>query len=561
MSFSNYQFYNGNKKLKQIGQEIAWTPETIEEYRKCKEDVLYFAKNYFKIATLDHGLVLFDPYPFQEEILKMCYDERFIIGKVGRQMGKSTVFSCWILHYVLFNENVSVGVLSNKMKSAKDFMKRIQQGFEELPMWLQQGVKAWNKMDIELENGSRVSCEATTENSGRGGSYNVILLDEFAFVKPSVAEDFMASIYPTISSSTEGKSKLFIISTPKGMNHYYDIWNAAVKKQNNFIPLDVSYKDVPGRDEKWAEDQLKVLGKVRFEQEVNCSFIGSSHTLIDGDCLKHLSKEDPIAIKPNLLIYHHPVPGNRYMITVDPAEGNQGDYTVMTIFDISKLPYKIAGIWRSNTISTLQVPMILYSIAKHYNEAWIFGEINFGVDIINSMIYDFEYENILKISDTKGSHFGRQVLAHPGEYSKKVGVKMSAGVKRLGCATLKNIIENRHIEIVDETLINELRRFVNVKNSYQAETGHDDIVMSLVLFAWATTQAAFKEFTKTDVERKIDQEHLAKNADEIIPFGYISSINPTNPTNKPIPPGFKYDDTFGIVLDTDESPYSNFFNL
>ena len=211
--------YLGNPNLKKANTDIEFTQEQILEFVACKEDPVYFAKKYIKIVSLDEGLVPFDLYPFQEKLISNFHEHRFNICKMPRQTGKSTTCVSYLLHYAIFNDSVNIGILANKATTARELLARLATAYENLPKWMQQGILVWNKGNIELENGSKILAASTSASAVRGMSFNILFLDEFAFVPNHVADAFFASVYPTITS---GKStKVIIVSTPHGMNHFY----------------------------------------------------------------------------------------------------------------------------------------------------------------------------------------------------------------------------------------------------------------------------------------------------------------------------------------------------
>ena len=251
---SNKNVYLGNPLLKKANTQIQFTAEQIEEFVKCRKDPVYFAKNYIKIVTLDHGLQQFTPYDFQENLIKNFHNNRFNICKMPRQTGKSTTVVSYLLHYAIFNDNVNIAILANKASTARDLLQRLQTAYENLPDWLQQGIVAWNRGSMELDNGSRILAASTSASAVRGGSYNIIFLDEFAFVQNHLADDFFASVYPTISSGTS--TKVIIVSTPHGMNHFYRLWHDAERGKNEYVPTEVHWSEVPGRDDNWKAQTI-----------------------------------------------------------------------------------------------------------------------------------------------------------------------------------------------------------------------------------------------------------------------------------------------------------------
>ena len=265
---SNQDIYLGNPNLKKANTKTEFTKKQIEEIAKCMENPIYFIENYIKIVTLDKGLVPFEMYNFQKEMVDTFHDNRFVICKLPRQSGKSTTIVSYLMHYVMFNDNVNVAILANKSNTARDILGRLQLAYENLPKWMQQGVLNWNKGSLELENNSRIIAASTSSSAIRGGSFNVIFLDEFAFVPNNIAEQFFSSVYPTISSGQS--SKVMIVSTPHGMNMYYKLWNDSVNGNNSFKNIEVHWSEIPGRDEKWKEETIKNTSETQFRTEFEC---------------------------------------------------------------------------------------------------------------------------------------------------------------------------------------------------------------------------------------------------------------------------------------------------
>lgn len=283
--------YLGNTKLKKPNVRHQYTPEQIEEYVKCAKDEVYFVKTYVKIVHVDRGIVNFDLWPFQETFISTAIRERFVVAKMPRQVGKTTTIAAMILHMVLFTENYNVAILANKEKQSKEILSRIKLAYENLPKWMQQGIVEWNKGNIELENGSKVLASSTTSSAIRGGSFNLVYLDEFAFVPDNIQEDFFKSVYPTISSGQT--TKILVTSTPNGLNLFYKLWVDSEEGRNNFKRVSVHWSDVPGRDEAWKEETIKNTSQEQFDQEFEC---------VDGSTLitvrnKHTGVVEKIAIK------------------------------------------------------------------------------------------------------------------------------------------------------------------------------------------------------------------------------------------------------------------------
>ena len=513
------EVYLGNPNLKKANTQIEFTEEQIHEFLKCKEDPVYFARNYIKIVSLDHGLVPFSMYPFQEKLIQNFHDNRFNICKMPRQTGKSTTCVSYLLHYAVFNDNVNIAILANKASTARDLLGRLQLAYENLPKWMQQGIISWNKGSLELENGSKISSNSTSSSAVRGGSYNVIFLDEFAFIPNHIADDFFASVYPTISSGQS--TKVIIVSTPRGMNHFYRMWHDAERGKNEYTPTDVHWSEVPGRDEAWKEQTIANTSEQQFKVEFECEFLGSVNTLINPAKLRNLVYENPIQRNAGLDIYEKCREEHNYLITVDVARGVGNDYSAFIVFDITQFPYKVVAKYRNNEIKPMLFPNIIHETAKGYNNAWLLIEVNdIGEQVANILHYDLEYENML-MAAMRGR--AGQVVGH-GFSGKKsqMGVRMTAAVKKLGCSNLKTFLEDDKLLTVDYDIISELTTFAQRHNSFEAEEGcNDDLAMCLVIFAWLVAQEYFKEMTDNDIRKRIYEEQRNQIEQDMAPFGFI----------------------------------------
>jgi len=512
--------YLGNPNLKKAHTKIEFTPDQIEEFIKCKQDPVYFAKNYIKIVSLDEGLVNFKPYDFQEKLINNFHNHRFNICKMPRQTGKSTTCVSYLLHYAIFNDNVNVAILANKASTARDLLGRLQLAYENLPKWMQQGIIVWNKGSVELENGSKILAASTSASAVRGGSYNIIFLDEFAFIPNHIADQFFASVYPTISSGQN--TKVIMVSTPHGMNHFYRYWHDAERKRNEYIPTEVHWSEVPGRDEAWKEQTIRNTSESQFRVEFECEFLGSVDTLIAPAILKTMVYEDPIQSNAGLDIFERPREEHNYLMTVDVARGIGNDYSAFLVFDITEFPYKVVAKYRNNEIKPMLFPSIIFDIAKTYHSCFILCEVNdIGDQVANILHFDLEYDNMLMAS-MRGR--AGQVVGH-GFSGKKsqMGVRMTSAVKKLGCSNLKTLVEDHKILTVDYDIISELTTFVQRKQSFEAEEGcNDDLAMCLVIFAWLVAQDYFKEMTDQDVRKKIYEEQKNQIEQDMAPFGFLS---------------------------------------
>lgn len=511
--------YKQNPLLKQRGVNIDFTKEQVGEIIKCSSDPEYFLSQYIKVISLDDGIIPFHPYPFQQKLIDSFHNNRFTICKLPRQSGKSVTVTAYLIHQAIFRDNINVAILANKRETAFELMAKLQTSYENLPKWLQQGVLAWNKGSIELENGSRITASSTSSSAVRGFSYNIVMLDEFAFVPTNIADEFFSSVYPTISS---GKStKVIIVSTPNGMNHFYRMWNDAEKKRNSYNAIDAHWSEVPGRDAKWREETVANTSEQQFAQEFECDFIGSAGTLIAGNKLKSLSYDDPITSSAGLDIYENPIQGHEYLMTVDVSRGMKLDYSAFILVDITSYPHRIVGKYRNNTIKPMLFPDIIVQVAKRYNNAWILAEVNdIGDQVASIIFYDMEYENLL-MTAMRGR--AGQVLGHGFSGGKtQLGLKMAKAPKKIGCSNLKQMVESDKIIFNDFQMINELTTFVEKKDSFSAEDGcHDDLVMCMVIYAWAVAQDYFKEMTDQSVREEMYENDKTQLEEDMSPFGFI----------------------------------------
>ena len=516
---SSNDVYLGNPNLKKAGTSINFTQEQINEWIKCKQDPIYFAMNYIKIISLDEGLVPFSMYDFQKDILRDFHSNRFNIAKLPRQTGKSTTVVAYLLYYAIFYDSVNIGILANKASTARELLGRLQLAYENLPKWMQHGILVWNKGNVELENGSKILAASTSASAVRGMSFNILFLDEFAFVPNHVAEQFFASVYPTITS---GKStKVIIISTPNGMNHFYKMWEDARRGKNDYITNEVHWSQVPGRDAKWKEETIKNTSPRQFAQEFECDFLGSADTLISPAKLQTIPFHDPIKSNAGLDIYERVEKDHEYIITVDVARGIGGDYSAFIVFDITTMPYKIVAKYRNNEIKPVLFPSVIFQVCKEYNNPYVLVEVNdIGDSIAATLNYDLEYPNVLMCA-MRGR--AGQIVGQGFSGNKtQLGVKMSVTVKKIGCANLKAIIEEDKLLFNDFQIFQELTTFVQKKQAWEADEGyHDDLVMCMVLFAWLVMQEYFKEMTDQDIRRRIYEEQRNQIEQDMAPFGFI----------------------------------------
>jgi hypothetical protein len=512
--------YLGNSLLKAAGVAHNFTKKEISEYLKCKEDIVYFLKTYVKIVHVDKGLIPFNLYPFQEQLIRHLESNRFSIIKSARQSGKSVTSLGYLLHYILFNQSKIVGILANKAATARELLNRIQVAYQYLPKFLQQGILEWNKGSLELENGSKILASSTSSSAIRGFSFSAVLLDEFAFVQRNIADEFIRSVYPTISSGVD--TKIIMVSTPNGFNMFYKFWNDAENSTNEFKPFKIHWSSVPDRDENWKNEIVNNVGADTFRQEYDAEFLGSTNTLISYEKLQELSYNKPVFSRDTLDVYEEPIPKCSYVICVDVARGQGLDFSAFTVIDVTQIPYKVVAKFRNNHIAPLVFPNIINNIGKKYNNAYILVEVNdIGSQVSDVLHHDLEYENLISTA-WYGRH-GQQVSGGVKKDSQ-FGVRTTNQVKKIGCSNLKALIEDDKIIIPDFDIITELTTFVQSKDSFAAEEGaNDDLVITLVLFAWLIDQQYFKDMTNQNIRETLYKNQLQHIEDMTIPFGIIDN--------------------------------------
>ena len=513
------EIYLGNPNLKKANTPIEFTKENVAEYLKCKENPVYFAMNYVKIVTLDEGLKSFEPYDFQEKLINNFHDNRFNICKMPRQTGKSTTVISYLLHYVVFNDSVNVGILANKAATARELLGRLQTAYENLPKWMQQGILSWNRGSLELENGSKILAASTSASAVRGMSFNILFLDEFAFVPNHIADSFFASVYPTITSGQN--TKVIIVSTPHGMNHFYRMWHDSEKGKNEYVPTDVHWSQVPGRDEVWKEQTIANTSEQQFKIEFECEFLGSVDTLIAPSKLKTLVYESPLTTNAGLDIFQTTKENHDYITTVDVARGVGADYSAFVVVDITEFPHQIVAKYRNNEIKPMMFPNVIWEVAKNYNNSFILCEVNdIGDQVASILHYDLEYENLLMAS--MRGRAGQIVGQGFSGKKTQLGVKMSKTVKKIGSLNLKTMIESDKLLFKDYDILSELTTFISKSNSFEAEDGcNDDLAMCLVIYAWLVNQDYFKELTDQDVRKRLYEEQKNQIEQDMSPFGFI----------------------------------------
>lgn len=509
--------FEGNYNIRSVGIPIEWDEYKLSEFMKCEADPLYFIENYIKIKNVDEeNLILFKLREYQLEMLEKMLRSRKVIVKLPRQCGKSVCVSAVLLHYVIFNRNFSILVAAHNGAKANDVLAAIKAMYEELPDFLQHGVVEWNKGKIILESGSRIKASTTSSSSARGDVYNCVYLDEAAFIAAHIAEEFFKSVFPTISS---GKTtKIFMTSTPKGLNHFHQMWTAAIEGKSDYETVEIKWNDVPGRDQKFKDAVVAEFGQTYFDQEYGAEFIGSDKTLIKGIKLMMMASDihEPVHNNGHSRIFAYPEKGHHYAITTDVSEGLGGDFSVVMVFDITTLPYRVAAIYQDQDISPMALPGVIFDLARGYNDAMVLIESNFGQQVGDILWQDLEYEHV--IMTARGKQTIKDVVSMSAQ--SRPGVNMNKLNKRIGCNTIKTVIEADRLTINDGKTYDELTRFAVKGVSYAAVSGHDDLVMCLVLFGWLIDQGYVRDINDVDIRREINRQAAEAIERDMLPFGF-----------------------------------------
>lgn len=524
--------YLGNPRLKRTDTIIPFTEEQRDEWIRCSQDAEYFIENYVKIINVDRGLINFGMFGFQRKMVNTFANNRFVICKLPRQVGKTTTVTAYFLWKILFNADQNIAILANKGRLAMEILDKIKLAYEFLPLWMQQGVVVWNRGNIELENRSKVLAAATSSSAVRGGSFTALLLDEFAHVPRNLADNFFASVYPTISSGNT--TQLIIVSTPLGMNHFYRIWTEAEEGRSDYVPISIHWSEVPGRDEKWKEQTIRNTSEEQFRQEHLCEFLGSTNTLISPEKLRAFAWKPPRKDNWSVDVYEDPIPTSSYVICADTSHGVGLDYSAFTVIDVTQFPYRLVAKFHSNTASPIYFPEVIARTGRLYNNAYVLAETNdIGQAMVDALFRDLEYENVF--TTTMKGRAGQKLGAGFGGARSILGVKMTKQVKFMGCSNIKDIIETDKLLIQDFDIIQEFFTFISRKNSYEAEEGcHDDLVMTLVLFGWLVRQPMFRDLTNNDIRAKLAEERYANLMDDLLPAGFVDTGDEIENLERPL---------------------------
>lgn len=498
--------FNGNYAIKSENVKLNLNKYHVEELIKCAEDVHYFIFNYCKVLTAK-GYAIPELRPYQEKLLKAILSGNRIVANYPRQSGKTTVVYLIILWMVNFNFGAHWGLTSNNASGSREILSKLKKTFVNLPIWMQQGIRIWNTSKIELENESYVLTSATNVDSFRGYSLvggngsSGLYSDEVAFIDGDRWYEFSDAVMPTVS--TDPDAKIILSSTPNGFNHFFDIVKNAKNQSNGYKCLEMLWNEVPNRDEHFKTKIIKESGKTFWHQNYECSFVGSSLTLLDGEIFNKFKIDMPILEENFLRIYENPRKGIKYILLIDVASGCGADRTVIQIIKILKDKFVQVGIFQSDEISIRLLPRIIYDLGVQYNMAHVLFEINFGEEVASRLYYDLEYENLVTVAKDAEN---QKAFGFKGKF--QLGLRQNKRIKKDSLLGLKNLIEKNKLILRDGMTIGELMTFVANGSSYEAESGkHDDTVMALALLGWLVNQEGFLNIAETTIVGDMDDEN------------------------------------------------------
>ena len=454
------------------------------------------------------------------------HDHMFLVGKNMIPTHNTVSTAAYVVWQSIFQPYSAIAILANKAKTAIGILNKVSVMYENLPKWIQIGVKEWNKSSIVLENGSRIEASATSSSAIRSMSISTLIIDECAFIDKGIWYDFFASVYPTVSSSK--KAKIVLISTPNGMNHFYKFWNDAYNKKSDFEPYEIEWNTVPGRNEEFRDKVVAEFGQEYWNQEFACEFLGSAGTLISGTKLKSMVWIDDFEVKLNdkLRIYEQPIKRDddehlrdgKYILIFDTGEGVGSDDSTVHVFNVDTKPYNQVAVYRDNNISIRDFPLIVDSIGKMYNDALVIGENNtIGAAVLDDLFYDYEYENIFF------SIVSRKKNTSVDEVNdEKFGIRMTTQSKKIGCSNLKRNIEDDYFQINDFHTIQEFTCFIKKGDTYKAEEGkHDDLITPLVIFSYFLRRREWVEMWLDQTKEGTREELLKQIESDLLPMGFV----------------------------------------
>jgi hypothetical protein len=551
---STEKYYLGNTRLPGVGAEYEYTPEMVNDLKKSKKSLLYFAENFFYIVNLERGRELIRLHKYQKRILKSLNHNRFCILLSSRQSGKTTLLTIYALWIALFNEDQRILIVANKEQTAKNIFKRVRLAYELLPNYLKAGVIEWGQTSMSLTNGSSIGISTTSSDAGRGESVNCLILDELAFIEPGMLDSFWRSVYPIISSSK--KSKILVASTPNGVgNLFHNLYIGAKAGENGWHAERVDWWEVPGRDEEWKENTIKTLqSKEAFMQEYENVFLSSGENIFYEGVYENLEGGimDPEFIfdEGSYLIWQEPKESRLYVAGVDVGEGLNLNASCIQILDITDLTnIEQVACYNNRKISPYNFTKKLKEILTQWgNPPVCIERNNCGAQVVDNLKNSYGYENIV----TWG--------AKSGEYSQnnRFGILSHTNTKSRGITNMRYWSnEIKVVKLRDVKTLLEMKDFIRFPNGTwgsRVNSIFDDRVMALV---WALIileneicQRFYEVIKYDDNQRPLLLKDLDYGVRTIVsPVGLYTNEK-ENPSETPLPtmfmePSYKENESTG----------------
>ena len=539
--------FNGIRQLKKPYTKLNLNKRQQTEILKCHSDYFYFRRNYCKILTKS-GIGRPEPRQYQERLENELVKGDDVVAFFPRQSGKTVTIATYLLWCALTRQNINIGIAANVVSLAQEVLDKIKKIYIEMPIWLQPGLMSWNKQSVEFDNGNKIMISASNSDAFRGFSLSIMYVDETAFIKNNLFEEFMDSVMPAMAAIQD--SQAIFSSTANGLNHFFHMVEGAAKKQNGYNLVEAKWTEVPrwhkdGRPktpEEFKAEQVAKNGLTHFNQNFGNEFLGSSHTLISGTTLKsinYMNDEDIIfnSLFDGLRIFEEPKSGHNYILTSDPKQDGI-DSIGLHVIDVTNIPFVQVASAKVEE-SFLVIPNRVFDLGHYYNDAMVVQENNVEANLINTLHDQLEYDGeIFRERKTSGKGF------------KNIwGIRTTTKTKKMMTSFLKKFVEEGLLKINDKRTLDEMFNFIEQKNgSYSAEEGyHDDLVMSLMLvfapFFDIKNWDDFKGFSSLLEKRAKQQEKEEAETAEFLDLGFA----PDDGTpDSPFTEGVWDDNDFGM---------------
>jgi hypothetical protein len=518
-------FHEGDTNYRAENIVYDYSDWELQEIARCASDVVYFANNYC-VAMTDYGIQKIKLRPYQETVLRDFQNNRFNVFLASRQIGKTVTSAIFITWYLLFNVDKNVIVLANKGATAGEILDKIKSTIKGLPFFLKPGIIQNNVMTMRFDNGCRIMGQATTKTAAIGFTIHLAYMDEFAHIQASFIEPFYRSVYPTISSSQI--SRVIITSTPNGRNKFWEIYQGAVEKRNEYNSIRVDWWQVPGRDEAWKKREIANLGSEElFNQEYGNQFLAGDKLLLGGDALRAMKKRltvyewkelmdfeyEDIDYKdliwhPNFDINQIDSTVDRFVFSIDIADGAGKDYSVINIFKLSPMSVASIRTMRRDRVEDESGLFRLYQVGVYRSNKAGADELSkvtevllfkvFGADIVRiALEMNFKGDYFVE-KLTKNEEFYEEIFLHTKHNIKSnkmsLGIKLGQHNKMFYCREFRKMVLEKRIVLNEKITFDEMNDFgINNRGSYSSQSGHDDVAMTCVNLVPFITSETFSE--------------------------------------------------------------------